>query len=465
MAKRKYRKDYLTKVEGSQNWYLQFYIKPEYRQLPYFKRNPEWANRRNYLKTLKTPHYLEAVLLADKRLKEFGIRETPPLPLLSTGAKAFFDTLQDLKTRSDDELHQLQEGFEELRNAAMTEPASLGGAVEIINEIPFDHYTKAIEAIQREVRERHIPHYSKPYPYQITLKQLTAEYRAEIVEDGADQKAQSKLHHAVRKFLLYREVDDIEVRLIRPKLVNEYVRFSKSKDVAEGTIRSELAALSNVFKFGVRQEYLTNDVNPFANVRLKGFKPKTGRKPFTDEMHYALLQASIEDADMNQLVLCSYFTGMRLSEVFAATFRTVGEIICFDVATDGGKTQAATRLIPIHSYLFETLKVRYSLENGNGLEWKRDTADAIGKEFGRMKKKVLASLGINDKTETAKYVHHSYRHGFVTMMIDAGFDEMEFADLTGHKKSYIGKTEAGRTYAGVQRLERLKEIIETIPTL
>ena len=465
MAKRKYRKDYLTKVEGSQNWYLQFYIKPEYRQLPYFKRNPEWANRRNYLKTLKTPHYPEAVLLADKRLKEFGIRETPPLPPLSTGAKAFFDTLQDLKTRSNDELHQLQEGFEELRNAAMTEPASLGGAVEIIDEIPFDHYTKAIEAIQREVRERHIPHYSKPYPYQITLKQLAAEYRNEIVEDGADQKTQSKLHHAVRKFLLYREVDDIEVRLIRPKLVNEYVRFSKSKDVAEGTLRSELAALSNVFKFGVRQEYLTNDVNPFANVKLKGFKPKIGRNPLTDEMHQALLQASLEDADMNQLVLCSYFTGMRLSEVFAAKFRTVGEIICFDVATDGGKTKAATRLIPIHSYLLETLNGKYTLNDGNGLEWKRDTADAVGKEFGRMKKKVLASLGIEEKMETVKYVHHSYRHGFVTMMFGAGFDEMEFADLTGHSKPFIGKTEAGRTYAGVQRLEKLKEIIETIPTL
>ena len=51
------------------------------------------------------------------------------------------------------------------------------------------------------------------------------------------------------------------------------------------------------------------------------------------------------------------------------------------------------------------------------------------------------------------------------MMIDAGFDEMEFADLTGHKKSYIGKTEAGRTYAGVQRLGKQKEIIETISYL
>ena len=33
------------------------------------------------------------------------------------------------------------------------------------------------------------------------------------------------------------------------------------------------------------------------------------------------------------------------------------------------------------------------------------------------------------------------------MMIDAGLDEMQFIDLTGHKKSYIGKTKAGKTYA------------------
>jgi hypothetical protein len=48
------------------------------------------------------------------------------------------------------------------------------------------------------------------------------------------------------------------------------------------------------------------------------------------------------------------------------------------------------------------------------------------------------------------------------MMFGAGFDEMEFADLTGHSKPFVGKTEAGRTYAGVQKLEKLKEIIETI---
>ena len=337
--------------------------------------------------------------------------------------------------------------------------------MRVLNEITLDHYSKALEAINREVNERTIPHYSKPYPYQITLKQLAEEYRSEMVEDGADFKAQSKLHHAVRKLLKYRNVDDIEVRLIKPKFVVEYVRYSKSAAVAEGTLRSELAMLSNIYKFGVSQEYLNTDNNPFRNVSLKGFKPKLDREPFTEAMHKGLVEAAKNDADMAQLVQCSYYTGMRLSEVFNAKFKTVGGVICFDVASVGGKTKSATRLIPIHSKLFPVLEKRYDFIDGQSLRWNRQTADAVGKEFGRMKQQVLSGLGIIDKVETGRYVHHSYRHGFVTMMFDAGLDEMQFIDLTGHKKSYIGKTEAGKTYAGAAKIEKLKSIVELIPSL
>ena len=111
------------------------------------------------------------------------------------------------------------------------------------------------------------------------------------------------------------------------------------------------------------------------------------------------------------------------------------------------------------------MEKRYDFEDGQSLRWNRQTADAVGKEFGRMKQRVLMDLGIIDKVETGKYVHHSYRHGFVTMMFDAGLDEMQFIDLTGHKKSYIGKTEAGKTYAGAAKVEKLQKIIELMPPL
>lgn len=73
----KYRKDYLTKIKGSNNWYLQFYIKDIYRDLPKIKNNPRWANRRNYLESLKTDDLKLANIKVDERLKEIGIRSTP----------------------------------------------------------------------------------------------------------------------------------------------------------------------------------------------------------------------------------------------------------------------------------------------------------------------------------------------------------------------------------------------------
>ena len=457
------RNDYMTKIKGSGNWYLQFYIKPDYRSLPFFKKTPKWNTRRNYLETLKTPNYQEASSLALKRLQEIGIKERNVAPELVTGGEAFFSVLQDLKTRDDKELKQLHDAYETFRDNAISEKYT--GDIEIGDEVSFDHYSKAVEAVERELIERNIPFYSQPYPYEVTLKQMAEHYRNEIVEDGADLKTQSKLHHAVRKLLEFRQVSDLELRLIKPKLIADYVRKSRQTEVAEGTIRSELAALSNVWKYGLRNEYLQRGINPFANVHLKGFKKKISRKPFNAEMLDALLKASKPDADMEQLIMCSYYTGMRLSEVFSAKFIVVDEIACFNVASDGGKTEAARRLIPIHDNLQQWLDVRYLSAENAALTWTRATHDAVGKKFGRLKDTVLEQVGINDPEQKKEYVHHSFRHGFVTMLIEAGFYELEFADLTGHSKSFLGRTEAGRTYASTAKLEKLQNMILTIPIM
>ena len=207
-------------------------------------------------------------------------------------------------------------------------------------------------------------------------------------------------------------------------------------------MRSELAALSNVWKYGVRNEYLQEGINPFANVRLKGFKNKTSRKPFTSEMLTELLKASKSDADMEQLIMCSYYTGMRLSEVFTAKFKSVGDVLCFDVATEGGKTESAKRLIPIHDDLRSWLEKKYQNGQTNGLQWSTTTHDSVGKKFGRLKNSILEQVGVTDPEQKKEYVHHSFRHGFVTMLIEAGFNELEFADLTGHSKSFLGRTKA-----------------------
>lgn len=465
MAKRAYRKDYMTKIKGSANWYLQFYIKPEYRSLPFFKNNSKWNTRRNYLETLKTPNYQEAAVRSERRLQQIGIREKALPPELVIGSEAFYAVMRDIKSRDDEELKQLLDAYETLRDNALSPSIEQTDGLEVLDEISFDHYSKAVEAVKRELKERETPFFSQPYPYQITLLQLAEHYRSEIVEDGADNKTQSKLHHAVRKLLEFRGVNDIEVRLIKPKLINEYVRYSKQNDVAEGTMRSELAALSNVWKYGLRNEYLQEAINPFANVQLKGFKKKISRKPFSSEMLTELLKASKSDADIEQLIMCSYYTGMRLSEVFGVKFKRVGDVLCFDVATDGGKTESAKRLIPIHDDLRSWLEKKYKTGQTDGLQWSRATHDSVGKKFGRLKNSILEQVGVTDPEQKKKYVHHSFRHGFVTMLIEAGFNELEFADLTGHSKSYLGRTEAGRTYSSTSQVEKLRTMINSLPEM
>ena len=62
-------------------------------------------------------------------------------------------------------------------------------------------------------------------------------------------------------------------------------------------------------------------------------------------------------------------------------------------------------------------------------------------------------------------INHSFRHGFSTILLNAKYSELEIADLTGHKKSNIGKTQAGKTYFARQPISKLIQMIECIPKL
>ena len=458
----KYRKDYLTKIKGSKNWYIQFYIKDIYKDLPKIKNDPRWANRRNYLLSLETHDYSIAVKKVDEILKDIGIRSTPHKKL-SQGPTAYFEVLKDLKVKTDNELDELYDIFTEMRNDSLQEIYETS-EVEISNEEQYNHYQNAIDAIQREISERSDRFNVKPHPHHITLMAVSNEYKEDLVSQGKDKKTLSKLHHAVRKFLEFLKRNDVELRLIKSRIVNDYVRYSREKNVAEGTFRSEIWILSKVFKFAKNQEYLESEVNPFKDVEIKGFKEKVDRDTFTKEMLENIIKAIKEDNNMLQLVMISYYTGMRISEVVSAKFISINDVLCFDVATEGGKTKAAKRIIPIHSELLKWLAKKYDFNFDKHLNFNGKTANAIGKKFGRIKTKVLNKLNVS-KEEQIHYVHHSFRHGFATMILEKGFEEIEFADLSGHSKSYLGKTEAARTYFKSQKLPKLIQMIESIPKL
>ena len=102
---------------------------------------------------------------------------------------------------------------------------------------------------------------------------------------------------------------------------------------------------------------MKNLPNPFRDLRITGLKSKTERWPFSNEILVRIkdMPEVREDHDIRQLFWISYFTGMRISEVFTTRIKSVEGMDCFDVATERGKTKAAQRIIPIHPQVKEVL--------------------------------------------------------------------------------------------------------------
>ena len=455
---RQYRKDYISR--NGNNYYLQFHIADWMRQLPAFRQYP--ASKKNYKRTLGTTDPHVAARKAEAILFDLNIKQKPLPEPLEQGADAYFGVLANIETRTDKDLLMLHEQYSEMFDI------SLGPAVTVDNwtepEAPdwYDHSHNALAAVEREMKRRKIGRFfDEPHPHSITLLYASDKFMKDMEGEGKPKKTQSKVINAAKRFLAFRELPDMELERITQKLVSDYVKQARLENRSENTFKNDIHYLASVFRWANQEGYLENINNPFRDIRIRGLKKKNSKLPFTSEIlnELTILDKVTNDNDLSQLVWVSYYTGMRISEVFTSKFVTVDNVLCFDVASDGGKTDAAPRIIPLHDDLKARLANRYGFADGESLNWKSPNAVALGKRFGHIKNQIVARLGRG--LNAANYGHHSFRHGFITALLQSGFSELEISDLTGHKKSNVGRLEAGRTYFGRQDVSKLIKMIQT----
>lgn len=457
---RRYRKDYISK--NGNNYYLQFHIADWMRQLPAFRNYP--ATKKNYKRTLKTSDPHEAARKADVMLVDMQIKPNAAVKRMEQGADAYFGVLTDIETRSDTELLQFHQHYQDMFDESLGPATVIGNSVGIDSPELHDYTANALAAVEREMRRRKEGRlFDEPHPYSITLLTASQKFMEDMASEGKPKKTQSKVINASKRFLTFLERPDVELKLITPKLVADYVKLARLEKRAENTFKNDIHYLGSVFRWANQEGYLQNLNNPFRDVRIRGLKNKINRLPFTPTILSNISKSDkiVNDLDLSQLVWVSYYTGMRISEVFTARFVTVDEVLCFDVASAGGKTESAPRIIPVHEDLKDKLAVRYQFNDGDGLNWASPNETALGKRFGRVKNRIIESLHCED--DSAHYGHHSFRHGFVTNLLQAGYSELEISDLTGHKKSNIGRLEAGKSYFARQNVKKLNMMISVIP--
>lgn len=272
----------------------------------------------------------------------------------------------------------------------------------------------------------------------------------------------------------------------------------KAPPQSEYNASKKMERPSGMFKWALLEKRKWGiDANPFVGFGQSGDGAKK-RRPFSpDELKALLHHPSFQRKQFTSaysfwLIPLAIFTGARLGELAQLDlkdFVTVEGVECIDIndieappmddAPEGGrkkrvKTRNARRLVPIHRELLRLGLLRYVDERRAAGQvhlfpelsrTRRDgPAHAASNWFGRFRKKV----GITTMQET---VFHSFRHGFITTILDAGVSPHLLAPIVGHEAElvtgqiYWDKKDATKRQPTVEAFSLPQGVSELLPTL
>jgi integrase len=226
---------------------------------------------------------------------------------------------------------------------------------------------------------------------------------------------------------------------------------------------------SAIYKCAIRRKKANS--NPFDGQRIKAVTKHY--EPFTDqELATLFADAKFEVAPDKHRTgtalpwasLISAYTGCRLEEVAqlkAADIKQTDGIWYFEFCHDGnGKTEAATRVVPLHRALIDTGLLRYrdALPKDSMLfpglktrESKGKLGSNLGDAFSWWRKK----LGIVRPSVN----FHSFRHTVGDRLRKAGVPEDDRAALLGHEDERITSRVYGHDGPGLHRLQAIVDKI------
>ena len=241
--------------------------------------------------------------------------------------------------------------------------------------------------------------------------------------------------------------------------------IAKKGNLSASSVNRIIGSGKNFFKYlQFIKEVPSSEPNPFIVPNEFRISNKPNSKsvnktqswlPFTSKEIVDLYKLAVKDnQSLADLILIAMHTGARIEEICSLLCKDIDlENECITIVD--AKTEAGERTIPIHSFIKPRIKKLvlnakddYLLPNLTKNKY-GDRSNAIGKRFGRLKTK---------QDFSSRYVFHSIRKTFTTMLENAGVGENLAADIVGHEKPRI----TYGLYSGGASLETMKEVIEKI---
>jgi integrase len=443
---RPYAKDYLTRTKGG--------VYTIQRRIPdHLIGTPPFGTRTMFKRTTGTTDLAEARLIRDAVFKQVGFESASDekarkLAEKGMGRSDFYFEAHNSVSGTYEELIAQSETLDEY-------------AQDAINPKTEAKYAAQRDALVRKAHETITKPYEMiavPHRYELTLGEAKTKYKVEMEERELTKKTVAKLETAFNRYIAFAGSNPLLSDITLPR-VRQFVRHLREAGLSASTTSNDLTFLGSAFQFAQEEGFLDPQVtNPFRGHRLSGFAKKIETQRFNEKQILSLLVGCTQDSELRAFIYLGYYTGMRLEEAYSAKLVDIDGLRVWDVASEGGKNESAPRKVPVGDSLWKALEeLGYSPKLDHSVPWKTASAGALGKRFGRLKKRVLKDLGADDKP----YMYHSFRHGFITQLLEQSYHELEVADLTGHSKSK-GSTEAGRTYFKKQLLPKLTTMVNAI---
>jgi integrase len=254
--------------------------------------------------------------------------------------------------------------------------------------------------------------------------------------------------------------------LITAKSVDLWIRhIAKKGKLSASSVTRIIGSSKNFFKYlQFIKEIPQTEPNPFVvpvefkisnKPNSKSVNKTQSWLPFSPKEIVSLYKIALDESQkLADLILIAMYTGARIEEICSLLCKDV-DLKEESITIVDAKTEAGERTIPIHPYIKDRIEklIEDSTDDYllSGLTKNKygDRANALGQRFGRLKTKQKFST---------RYVFHSIRKTFTTMLENAGVGENLAADIVGHEKPRI----TYGLYSGGASLEVMRKAIKKI---
>lgn len=248
----------------------------------------------------------------------------------------------------------------------------------------------------------------------------------ERVSDLNFRKSKQAAYGRITEYFYGKRIDDI----CAPE-INIFLKSLAKKQYAQKTVAAYKSILNMIFVYALLEGYIS--YNPIPDVKLPPGLPKTFRQLPTDE---ALKVVSEHYADFDLFPFFLLYTGLRRSEALAVRredidFKKKLIFVKNHIVHDGNtpvfepvlKTEAAGREVILLDRLSDAIPHNFKgfLFSMDGDGEKPLTKSAYRRRWDTYCRKYNVEM-------TA----HMLRHGYATMLFEAGIDVKDAQELMGH---------------------------------